>query len=87
MTAKIREWRDESWETGSKARSQAELQRMAKEIMANAESIKSSETPGYSRPSLSRVYVCKSTLVPNLEYIIHIDGFTVSDITEIERTA
>ena len=81
--ATIREWRNEEWEHSDKARSQWELQRMAKEILSNAETIENTPTPGYSRPGLSRCYVCKSSLVPNLEYIIHIDGFTVSDITEI----
>ena len=83
MSATIREWRSDEWDSSEKARSQWELQRMAKEILSNAETIENTPTPGYSRPDLSRCYVCTSSLVPKIKYIIHIDGFTVSDITEI----
>ena len=83
MSATIREWRNEEWEHSEKARSQFDLQRMAKEILNKAEHIENTPTPGQSRPDLSRCYVCTSSLLPNTKYVIHIDGFTVQDITEI----
>lgn len=86
MTATIREWRNEEWETGEKARDQFELQRMAKKIITNADSVENKPTPGHSREDLSRVLICKSSLLPDTEYIIHMNGFTVEDITEIIRS-
>lgn len=83
MSATIREWRNNEWETGSKARDQFELQRMAKQILENAEHIENTPTPGHSEDNLSRVYTATSSLVPNLKYIIHMNGFTVEDIVEI----
>lgn len=83
MCSIIREWRSDKWDFSEKARSQETLQYMAKEILSNAETIENKPTPGSSRPGLSRCYVCTSSLVPKIKYIIHIDGFTVSDITEI----
>lgn len=86
MTATVREWRNEEWETGNKARSQGELQRMAKQIISNAETVENKPTPGSSRDELSRCIVCTSSLLPNMEYIIHMSGFTVEDIVEIARS-
>lgn len=82
----IREWRNNEWEHGDKGRDQYELQRMARNILENAEQITNDPTPGHSRENLSRVYTAQSKLVPNLTYIIHMDGFTVQDITEIYRS-
>lgn len=79
----IREWRNEEWETGSKARDQHELQRMARKIIANAEKVENAPTPGHSEVNISRVLTCTSSLLPNTEYIIHMSGFTVEDIIEI----
>lgn len=84
--ATIREWRNEEWETGEKARSQYELTYMMKKILANADIIENTPTPGSSREQLGRVIVCKASWMPNTEYIIHVNGFTVEDITEIYRT-
>lgn len=84
--ATIREWRNEEWETGPKARDQHELQYMFRKITAAADIIENKPTPGHSRDDLSRVIVCKASFLPNLEYVIHINGFTVEDITEIHRT-
>lgn len=81
MTTSIREWRNEEWETGSKARTQAELQRMARQIITNATETEDKPTPG-SSGDLSRCLVCRSDLRPNTKYIIHINGFTVEDIIE-----
>lgn len=86
MTASIREWRNEAWETGEKARSQEELQAMARDIIANATEIENKPTPGSYKDSLSRVLVCKSDMIPGTEYVIHVSGFTVSDIAEIVRS-
>ena len=86
MTATVREWRNEEWETGNKARSQFDLQYMAKKIISNAEKVENTPTPGHSRDDLSRCLVCTSSLLPNTEYIIHMNGFTVEDITEIVRS-
>ena len=83
----IREWRNEEWESDpKKARTQAELQFMARKIMKTAEMVTNDPTPGKSRPELSRYLTCRSTLIPNLEYIIHIEGFTVEDIIETITT-
>lgn len=85
MTAYIREWRNEKWDTTEKARTQEELQKMARQITKYATEIEDKPTPGYSREELSRCLVCKSDLKPDTEYIIHIDGFEVQDIIEIIR--
>lgn len=79
----VREWRNNAWETGEKGRDQCELQMMAKKILQAAESVTNEPTPGHSNENLSRVYIATSSLVPDLEYIIHMYGFTVEDITEI----
>lgn len=81
----IREWRNEEWDTTDKARTQEELQYMARKIINNASEIEDKPTPGCSRDNLSRCLVCKSDLRPNTEYIIHIEGFEVEDIVEIIR--
>ena len=86
MTATIREWRNEEWETGDKARSQSELRYMMKHIIEGADEVTNEPTPGHSKQDLSRVIVAKSTLLPDFEYIIHMTGFTVEDITEIHRS-
>lgn len=79
----IRRWENEEWSRTDNARTQEELTAMAKDILKYANSIDSKPTPGSSRPDLSRVYTCTSTLVANVKYIMHIDGFKVQDITEI----
>lgn len=84
--ASIREWRNNEWETGDKARDQYELAYMYRKIMAGADMVENKETPGHSRTDLSRVIVAKSSMMPNFEYIIHTNGFTIEDITEIYRT-
>ena len=81
--ATIREWRNEEWETGSKARDQHELRYMMKKILDGADDIENKPTPGHSREDLSRCIVARSSLLPNVRYIIHVTGFTVEDITEI----
>lgn len=83
MTTSIREW--SNLDFSNHATDQETLQNMARDILSNAETIENNPTPGYDRPNLSRVIVAKNTMVPDLEYIIHIDGFTVSNITEIHR--
>lgn len=85
MTATIREWRNEEWECGDKARDQHELRYMMKKIMDGADEIENEPTPGSSKEDLSRVIICRSSLMPEFEYIIHVTGFTVEDITEIRR--
>jgi len=79
----IREWRNEEWETGSKARTQEELNYMFKKIMSGADVIENKPTPGYSDCNISRCLVCTSSLIPGTKYIIHVTGFTVEDIVEI----
>ncbi len=81
----IREWRNEEWDTTDKARTQEELQYMARKIINNASEIEDKPTQGQSHDNLSRCLVCKSDLRPNTEYIIHIEGFEVEDIVEIIR--
>ena len=79
----IREWRNEEWENGSKARSQEELQYMFKKIITYANNVENTPTPGYSNNNISRCLVCTSSLIPGTKYIIHMEGFTVEDIVEI----
>ena len=83
MSAKIREWRNEEWCHTEQGRDQAELVRMMKDIMRNADEVENEPTPGHSREDLSRCIVCVSSLIPNTKYVIHVSGFTVEDITEI----
>lgn len=83
MCSYVREWRSNEWEAGAKARTQYELQYMAKKILENADDIENTPTPGYSDDNLSRCIVAKSSLLPNTKYIIHVNGFHVEDITEI----
>ena len=83
MTAIIRSWRNEEWDRSDKARDQHELTYMMKRIMAGADDIENIPTPGHSEENLSRVITCKSSLLPNTKYVIHVTGFTVEDITEI----
>lgn len=80
--ATIREWRNEEWETGTKARDQHDLQYMAKKILAGADKITNMPTPGHSRDDLSRVIEARCSWMPNVRYIIHMNGFTVEDINE-----
>lgn len=79
----IRRWENEEWSHTDYARTQEELTMMAKDILKYANNIDSKPTPGSSRPDISRVYTCTSTLVANVKYVLHIDGFKVQDITEI----
>lgn len=81
--ATIREWRSNDWDKSNKGRDQWELKRMAKEILTDADDIEDTPTPGHSKDELSRVMVAKSSIFPNRKYIIHVNGFTVNDITEI----
>ena len=81
----VREWRNNEWEKGSKGREQSELQYMFKKIMANADDIENNPTPGHSEDDLSRCIICKSSIIQNIKYVIHVYGFTVEDITEIEN--
>lgn len=81
----IREWRNNEWEKGEKGRDQYELQYMFKKIMANADEIENEPTPGSNYDNLSRCIICKSSIIQNIKYVIHINGFTVEDITEIEK--
>lgn len=78
----VREWRSEEWEIGSKARDQHELQYMARKILAGADLIENTPTPGHSRDDLSRCIVVRCSWMPNIRYIIHMNGFTVEDIHE-----
>ena len=84
--ATIREWRNDEWERGNKATTQETLQYNAKRILKGADSIENQVTPGGGEQNFSRCLVCHSSLVPNVEYIIHMSGFTVEDIIEIIRT-
>lgn len=83
-SAAIRRWENAEWSFHHPT-SQWELQRMARAIFSQAEHIEDQETPGHSSQDLSRVYTVTSSLLPDLEYIIHIDGFKVQDICEIRR--
>lgn len=83
-SAAIRRWENEEWSYHHPT-SQEDLQRMARKIFSQAEHIEDQETPGHSTQELSRVYTVTSSLLPDLEYIIHIDGFKVQDIVEIRR--
>lgn len=81
----VREWRNEEWCNDEHARTQWELQQMAKDIMSNAENVDGNPTAGHSREDISRVYKCTSSLLPNVEYIIHMSGFKVEDIIELVK--
>lgn len=83
MTTAIREWC--RVEFSPHYTDQSTLQRMARDILANAEEIKNEETPGHSEQNISRVITATSSLLPDTTYIIHVDGFTVSNIAEIIR--
>ncbi len=83
----IREWRNEEWETGDKARSQEELQYMFRKIISHADVIENEPTPGHNTCNISRVLTCTNSLLPGTKYIIHITGFTVEDIVEIIKEA
>ena len=77
---KIREWSNVSFSIHYTE--QEEMQRMAKQILSNADCIENKETPGYSCVSLSRVITATSNLIKGTKYVIHIEGFTVTHITE-----
>ena len=79
----IREWRNEEWETGEKARSQGELQYMFRKIISSADVVENEPTTGHDNCNISRVLTCTNRLLPGTKYIIHITGFTVEDIVEI----
>lgn len=82
----IRRWCSEEWDKSNEARDQAELVRMFKKIMQNADEVTNEPTPGNSNQDLSRVIVAKSSILPNVDYVIHMNGFTVEDITELVRS-
>lgn len=84
--ATIREWRNSEWAADDKGRDQSELRFMLRKILAGADDIEDKPTPGHSREDLSRVIIARSSALPALEYVIHVSGFTVEDITEIHRT-
>lgn len=81
MATTIREWSNVSFSIH--ATEQWEMQRMAKDILSNADHIENKETPGHSDQNLSRVITATSDLITNTKYVIHIDGFTVTNITEL----
>ena len=81
MTAEIREWSNVEW--SNHATEQSELQRMAKAILANADEVENKPTPGHSNQVLSRVITARSSMIASTRYIIHLEGFTVENITEI----
>lgn len=76
----IREWSNISFSIHYTE--QYEMQRMAKQILSNADHIENEETPGHSYQALSRVITATSDLIDGTKYIIHIEGFTVTHITE-----
>ena len=78
----IREWQNEEWCLNAKARDQHDLQYMAKKILSGADLIENTPTPGYSLDNLSRCIVARCSWMPNVRYIIHMNGFTVEDINE-----
>ena len=82
----VRRWTNEAWDKSNEARSQFDLVYMFKKIMANADDVTNEPTPGHSREDLSRVIIAKSSMLPNIDYIIHMNGFTVEDITEIIKS-
>ena len=85
MATTIRRWYNAEWDKSNNAREQYELQFMFKKIISNADIIENKPTPGSSRDDLSRCIRCKSILLPGTEYIIHVNGFTVEDITELVK--
>lgn len=78
----IREWRNEDWCKDDRARDQHDMQYMMKKILAGADLIENTPTPGHSRDDLSRCIVARCSWMPNTRYIIHMNGFTVEDINE-----
>lgn len=76
----IREWSNVSFSIHYTE--QYEMQRMAKQILSNADHIENKETPGHSNQALSRVITATSSLIDGTKYVIHIEGFTVTHITE-----
>lgn len=80
----VREWRNNEWDKGENGRDQYELKYMFKKIMQNADEIENEPTPGHSKEDLSRCIICKSSIITNIKYVIHVNGFTVEDISEIE---
>lgn len=81
MVTRIREWSDVEFSIHHTDHD--EMQRMAKHILANADTITNEPTPGHSDQNLSRVITAKSSIFPGTEYIIHTYGFRVEHITEI----
>lgn len=81
MSAKIREWSNVGF--SMHYTDQETLQRMAADIMSGADTVENIETPGHSYQALSRVITATSSIFPGTKYIIHVEGFTVSNITEI----
>ena len=78
---KVREWRNKEWATSDKAADQETLVRMYRKIMGNADTVNITE----SGSDCSRCIVALCSWQPNMEYVIHITGFEVEDITEIYR--
>ena len=78
----VREWQNEEWCFNKKARNQHDLQYMAKKILSGADQVENTPTPGHSRDELSRCIVARCSWMPNVRYIIHMNGFTVEDINE-----
>ena len=81
--ATIREW--SNVEFSIHYTDQDEMQRMAREILAHADKVENKPTPGCSDQKLSRVITAESSIFTNTTYIMHVDGFTVNNITEIVR--
>lgn len=84
MAATIREWSNVDFSLHHT--DQEELQRMTKKILENADKIENKPTPGHSTQSLSRVIIATSTVLSDTQYIIHVNGFEVSNITEIVQS-
>lgn len=77
----IREW--SSVEFSIHYTEQSELQRMTKSILEYADKVENKPTPGCSEQSLSRVIIAESSAITGTKYIIHVDGFRVTNITEM----
>ena len=81
MTARIREW--SSVEFSIHYTEQDEMQRMTKSILEHADKVDNKPTPGCSNQNISRVITAESSIITDTKYIIHVEGFTVNNITEI----
>lgn len=81
MSTRIREW--SSVEFSIHYTDQDEMQRMTKSILEHADKVENKPTPGCSTQNLSRVITAESSIITGTKYIIHLDGFRVTNITEI----